>query len=121
MSPDPLDLKRWLGEIEQKSVLAPGGAKIRTDDGKVDVFNGLDCFQLHDDLVGDKEIGLVSSDFNIPVEYRELRLAMELDSPQSELNLKCLLVNALEEAWAQSGVHLNGGSDNLLSQLLIFE
>ena len=78
-------------------------------------------FEFDDDLLSDEEVGPVIADDRALVDDFDFVLDLGLESACNQLNLHRPLLNFLQKAVSQNGMHFEGGADNLLSNLAVLE
>jgi len=82
------------------------------------LFNRL---QLDDDACVDEEVDLeIGRDLPTFVFERNSPLSLVTDSAKTQLHRQTFLIHAFQQARAQCAMYLDGGSDNVFGQLILF-
>ena len=86
---------------------------------KVNVFEGADRFEFHDNLIFNQKIEAMFTDLMILGKERNRFLSDELDAAERKFDGKGLLVNGLKKTRAKLAVDANGRRNNSIGRLAI--
>ena len=99
-------------EIEEQPELKLARPQIREDLRRVKKSQLFDGFQLDNEPLGHEQIETRLRDEDTLVVDRERHLALKRNTPLRELDGHRLLVDVLEETWAELSVNLDGRADD---------